>query len=165
MKKTRSRLLLTGAVLLMCTLLACCGCGKKKAVDPETEEVIKISITPEPTPTTAPEQVNSAAVVSSGGVTMVNSYLDGNAGSTSANTTSGAVVVSDNTSTTDNSGSSDNSTSADVNTSSDTENDSYDSGDSQDYSEDDSSQDDSEYDYSQDDSEYDYSEDDYSEEY
>ena len=67
----------------MCTLLAGCGCGKKKAVDPETEEVIKISITPEPTPTTAPEQVNSAAVVSSGGVTMVNSYLDENAGSTS----------------------------------------------------------------------------------
>ena len=31
MKKTRSRLLLTGAVLLMCTLLAGCGCGKKKA--------------------------------------------------------------------------------------------------------------------------------------
>ena len=57
MKKTRSRLLLTGAVLLMCTLLAGCGCGKKKAADPETEEVIKISITPEPTPTTAPEQV------------------------------------------------------------------------------------------------------------
>ena len=44
MKKTRSRLLLTGAVLLMCTLLAGCGCGKKKAADPETEEVIKISI-------------------------------------------------------------------------------------------------------------------------
>ena len=36
MKKTRSRLLLTGAVLLMCTLLAGCGCGKKKAADPET---------------------------------------------------------------------------------------------------------------------------------
>lgn len=89
MKKTRSRLLLTGAVFLMCILLAGCGCGKKKAVDPETEEVIKISITPEPTPTTAPEQVNSAAVVSSGGVTMVNSYLDENAGSTSANTASG----------------------------------------------------------------------------
>ena len=50
MKKIRSRLLLTGAVFLMCTLLAGCGCGKKKAVDPETEEVIKISITPEPTP-------------------------------------------------------------------------------------------------------------------
>ena len=25
----------------MCTLLAGCGCGKKKAADPETEEVIK----------------------------------------------------------------------------------------------------------------------------
>ena len=152
MKKTRSRLLLTGAVLLMCTLLAGCGCGKKKAVDPETEEVIKISITPESTPTTAPEQVNSAAVVSSGGVTMVNSYLDENAGSTSANTASGAAVVSDSTaadnaSTTDNSGSSDNNISADANTSSDTEGDSSDSGDNQD------------------DSEYDDSEEDYSEEY
>ena len=151
MKKTRSRLLLTGAVLLMCTLLAGCGCGKKKAADPETEEVIKISITP--------EQVNSAAVVSSGGVTMVNSYLDENAGSTSANTASGAAVVSDSTtsdnaSTADNSSLSDNSTSADANMSSDTEGDSSDSGDSQDYSEDDSSQDDSEYD----DSEEDYSE-------
>ena len=152
MKKTRSRLLLTGAVLLMCTLLAGCGCGKKKAVDPETEEVIKISITPELTPTTAPEQVNSDAVVSSGGVTMVNSYLDENAGSTSANTASGAAVVSDSTaadnaSTTDNSGSSDNNISADANTSSDTEGDSSDSGDNQD------------------DSEYDDSEEDYSEEY
>ena len=46
MRKIKSRVLLTGAVLLMCTLLAGCGCGKKKAVDPETEEVIKISITP-----------------------------------------------------------------------------------------------------------------------
>ena len=162
MKKTRSRLLLTGAVLLMCILLAGCGCGKKKAVDPETEEVIKRCSTPEPTPTTAPELVNSAAVVSSGGVTMVNSYLDGNAGSTSANTASGAVVVSDSTMSDNNStadttnSTTDNSTSADVNTSSDTEDDSSDSGDSQDYSE---------YDYSQDDSEYDYSEEDYSEEY
>ncbi len=129
MKKTRSRLLLTGAVLLMCTLLAGCGCGKKKAVDPETEEVIKISITPEPTPTTAPEQVNSDAVVSSGGVTMVNSYLDENAGSTSANTASGAAVVSDSTT-------SDNASTADNSTSSDTEGDSFDNEDSQeDYSE------------------------------
>lgn len=149
MRKIRSRLLLTGAVLLMCTLLAGCGYGKKKAVDPETEEVIKISITPEPTPTTAPEQVNSAAVVSSGGVTMVNSYLDENAGSTSANTTSGAAVVSDSTSAADAANSANN-TSADANTSSDTEGDFSDSGDSQEYSEDDSSQDDSEYDDSED---------------
>ena len=149
MKKTRSRLLLTGAVLLMCTLLAGCGCVKKKAADPETEEVIKISITPEPTPTTAPEQVNSAAVVSSGGVTMVNSYLDENAGSTSANTTSGAAAVSDSTSAADAANPANN-TSADANTSSDTEGDSSDSGDSQEYSEDDSSQDDSEYDDSED---------------
>ena len=29
MRKIKSRVLLTGAVLLMCTLLAGCGCGKK----------------------------------------------------------------------------------------------------------------------------------------
>lgn len=140
----------------MCTFLAGCGCGKKKAADPETEEVIKISITPEATPTTAPEQVNSDAVVSSNGVTMVNSYLDESAGSTSGNTASGAAVVSDSTasdnaSTADTANSTDSNTSANTNTSSDTEGDSSDNGDSQDYSEDDSSQDDSGYDDSGDD--------------
>ena len=160
MRKTRSRLLLTGTVLLMCTLLAGCGCGRKKAADPETEEVIKISITPEATPTTAPEQVNSDAVVSSNGVTMVNSYLDESAGSTSGNTASGAAVVSDSTasdnaSTANGTDSTDSSTSAAAE-SSDTEGASSDNGDSQDYSEDSSSQDDSGYDDSGDD---------YSEEY
>ena len=147
MKKIRSRLLLTGAVLLMCTLLAGCGTGWPPITAGGTASR-PISGTPT-TPTTAPEQVNSAAVVSSGGVTMVNSYLDENAGSTSANTTSGAAVVSDSTSAADAANSA-NSTSADANTSSDTEGDSSDSGDSQEYSEDDSSQDDSEYDDSED---------------
>lgn len=62
------------AVILLCAMLAGCGCGKKET-DPASQQVLEISITPEPTPTEAPEETDPSAVVSEGNITMVNSYL------------------------------------------------------------------------------------------
>ena len=56
-------------------LLAGCGCGKAKEQDAMTQEVMKITITPEPTATPVPEQVNPDAIVTEGNVTMINEYL------------------------------------------------------------------------------------------
>ena len=60
--------------VLLCTALAGCGCGKKKT-DPASEQVLKISITPVPSPTPAAEEIDPEAVVTNGNLTMVNSYL------------------------------------------------------------------------------------------
>lgn len=60
----------------MCLMLAGCGCGKKSD-DPASQQVLKISITPEP------DQIDSAAVVTNGNITMVNTYLEDNPGSSS----------------------------------------------------------------------------------
>ena len=60
----------------MCLMLAGCGCGKKSD-DPASQQVLKISITPEP------DQIGSAAVVTNGNITMVNTYLEDNPGSSS----------------------------------------------------------------------------------
>lgn len=52
------------------------GCGKEKTVDEVSSQVIQISVAPvEATPTPAPDQVDSAAVVTNGNLTMVNDYL------------------------------------------------------------------------------------------
>ena len=52
------------------------GCGKEKTVDEASSQVIQISVAPvEATPTPAPDQVDSAAVVTNGNLTMVNNYL------------------------------------------------------------------------------------------
>lgn len=76
MKKQRKRavVLLLAVAVLMGTLSGC-GCGKKKKADPETQQVMKISITPAVTPTPSVEEVNPYAVVTKDGITMVNSYL------------------------------------------------------------------------------------------
>ena len=66
----------------MCLMLAGCGCGKKSD-DPASQQVLKISITPEPSPTPEPDQIDSAAVVTNGNITMVNTYLEDNPGSSS----------------------------------------------------------------------------------
>ena len=69
MKKTTILcLLLTG--LLFCVGIT--GCGKEK--DPQTTEVIKISPTPEGTPTPTPKVINSSSVTTNGGLTMINEY-------------------------------------------------------------------------------------------
>ena len=62
------------SVLILCVFLSGCGCGKKKK-DPAAEQVLKNSITPEPSPTPKPEEVNQDAVVTNGNITMVNEYL------------------------------------------------------------------------------------------
>ncbi len=71
--KKRTGIMLPAAVFAACVLLAGCGCGKEK--DPAEQQVLKITVTPEPTATPVPEEVNPDAVVTSGGVTMVNEYL------------------------------------------------------------------------------------------
>ncbi len=65
------------ALSLCLSFLAGCGCGKKKETDAASQEVLKITITPEPSPTTAPEELDKAAVVTNGNMTMVNEYLAG----------------------------------------------------------------------------------------
>lgn len=77
MKKGTSkavRYILAGCVAVLCVIMAGCGCGKKKT-DPSAEQVLKISITPEPTSTPAPDTVNASAVTTSGDVSMVNLYV------------------------------------------------------------------------------------------
>ena len=61
------------AAVILASGILLAGCGKK--TDPASEQVLKISITPEATPTAAPEEVDLAAVVTNGNITMVNSYL------------------------------------------------------------------------------------------
>lgn len=77
------------AAVFFAAALVMSGCGGKKEADPETQEVIKISVTPEPTPTEAPEVTNPDAVTTSGNVTMVNGYTkNGTAGADSTGTAS-----------------------------------------------------------------------------
>lgn len=66
------------AILLVIVIFAgSCACGKKKVKEPDaaSQEVMKITPIPSPTPTVAPRQVNKDAVAQSGSVTMVNEYL------------------------------------------------------------------------------------------
>ncbi len=66
----------TVPVLLLAAGLCLAGCGGKKETDPEAEQVLKLTITPMATPTPEPSQINPDAVTTSGGLTMVNSYLE-----------------------------------------------------------------------------------------
>lgn len=61
------------AVCLACLCLS--GCGKEK--DPSTTEVMKLSVTPEATPTPTPKVIDPSAVTTSGELTMVNEYRAG----------------------------------------------------------------------------------------
>lgn len=65
------------AILCMVLLsILTSGCGKEKTVDEVASKVIQISVAPvEATPTPSPDQVDSAAVVTNGNLTMVNAYL------------------------------------------------------------------------------------------
>ncbi len=74
MKKITAKKITVLSVLFLCVFLSGCGCGKKKK-DPAGEQVLKISITPEPSSTPKPEEVNQDAVVTNGNITMVNEYL------------------------------------------------------------------------------------------
>ena len=68
------RYIVAGSALTLCVIMTGCGCGQKKT-DPASEQVLKISITPEPSPTLAPDTVDAAAVTSNGDISMVNLYL------------------------------------------------------------------------------------------
>ena len=51
------RYIVAGSALTLCVIMTGCGCGQKKT-DPASEQVLKISITPEPSPTPAPDTVD-----------------------------------------------------------------------------------------------------------
>ncbi len=55
-----------------------------------SEQVLKISITPEPSPTPAPDTVDAAAVTSNGDISMVNLYLAENPSAVTNSTDTGA---------------------------------------------------------------------------
>lgn len=78
MKKYTKKKLAVISVLMLCAFLS--GCGKKKK-DPASEQVLKISITPEPSPTQKPDEIDKDAVVTKDGVIMVNEYLISQEGS------------------------------------------------------------------------------------
>ena len=62
------------SVVLFVTVLCLSGCGSKKEQPEETQKVLKISITPQPTPTPAAETLNQDAIVRNGTITMINEY-------------------------------------------------------------------------------------------
>ena len=62
----------------------------EKMTDPASEQVLKISITPEPSPTPAPDTVDAAAVTSNGDISMVNLYLAENPSAVTNSTDTGA---------------------------------------------------------------------------
>ena len=74
MKKNAARKLVVVSVLLLCVFMAGCGCGKLKK-DPATQQLLKIIITPEPSPAPEPDKMDQKAVVKNGNITMVNEYL------------------------------------------------------------------------------------------
>ena len=59
----------------------------KKKTDPASEQVLKISITPEPSPTPAPDTVDAAAVTSNGDITYGESVSGRKSGSAVTNST------------------------------------------------------------------------------
>lgn len=73
----RRKIIVPGAVFLLCVCTIFIGCGKKKEADAASTQVLEITITPEATPTPAPHEVNSDAVVTNGNMTMVNEFLAG----------------------------------------------------------------------------------------
>lgn len=77
MKKSCGKILSLTVLLLLACIFSGCGCGKKKEADPEGQQVLKLTIAPEATPTPDPMEVNPDAVVTNGNVTMVNEYLAG----------------------------------------------------------------------------------------
>lgn len=72
MRKLKKKSLLVLGLLFACVMLSGCT-GREKSA--EETEVLKITITPEATPTPEPEAVNPDAVVTNGNMTMVNEYM------------------------------------------------------------------------------------------
>ena len=75
MRKVYKKGLAVLAVLTGCVLISGCGCGKKKAPDDDATRVRQITITPETTPTPAPDQISRKAISVNGDLTMVNLSL------------------------------------------------------------------------------------------
>lgn len=66
-------------IIVLCMVLLCItvsGCGKTKATDEASSQVIQISLAPvNVTPTPDPDQINTDAVTTNGNLTMINGYL------------------------------------------------------------------------------------------
>ena len=73
----RRKIMVPAMVFLLCECTIFTGCGKKKEADAASTQVLEITITPEATPTPAPDEIDSDAVVTNGNMTMVNEYLAG----------------------------------------------------------------------------------------
>ncbi|MDO4272796.1 MAG: hypothetical protein Q4D16_03930 [Eubacteriales bacterium] len=76
MKRTYRKVLVFTLALSASIFISGCGCGKKKEPDAQSQQVLKITITPSVAPTKAPDEMNPEAVVTNGNMTMVNEYLD-----------------------------------------------------------------------------------------
>lgn len=74
--KNRKKKYFSLSLLAVLALLTFGGCGKKEK-DPASTEVMKITISPEATPTEAPKNVNPDAVITNGQLTMINEYKNG----------------------------------------------------------------------------------------
>ena len=73
MMKSKQKIIVLRMVLLCITVS---GCGKTKATDEASSQVIQISLAPvNVTPTPDPDQINADAVTTNGNLTMVNGYL------------------------------------------------------------------------------------------
>ena len=83
------RYIVAGIALTRREIMTGCGGGQKNT-DPASEQVLKISITPEPSPTPAPDTVDAAAVTSNGDISMVNLYLAENPSAVTNSTDTGA---------------------------------------------------------------------------
>ena len=65
-------------LLFLCFCSVCLwqdAAAAKRKKDPATQQVLKISITPEPSPAPEPDKMDQKAVVKNGNITMVNEYL------------------------------------------------------------------------------------------
>lgn len=80
MKKLYRSVLIFAMAVLVGVTASGCGCGKKKEPEAEASQVMKLTITPEVTPTLTPDKMNPAAVERNGNLTMVNEYTAANGG-------------------------------------------------------------------------------------
>ena len=83
------RYIVAGSALTLCVIMTGCGCGQKKT-DPASEQVLKNSITRDPSPTPTADTVDAAAVTSNGDISMVNLYLAENPSAVTNSTDTGA---------------------------------------------------------------------------
>ena len=83
------RYIVAGGAVSVVVFMSGCG-GGQHTTDPASDPVLTLSITPEPSPTPAPDTVDAAAVTSNGDISMVNLYLAENPSAVTNSTDTGA---------------------------------------------------------------------------